>query len=459
MTNIILFICMYPILLILYFVYKNQGKSQLHMLFGIRYSQKWLPDDERELLETNYRRSMNRFLLQYSLLPIITLFIPYISINISFWMLWMTVVIVMSMVPYYKANRNLLALKKERCGHSAETFDVHAELKQAVTIRRVKWQSFAFPVVISTLLAAFSILYFYHLQLTVWGITIAVFASCTLVFYIIAICTDRLKTKAISRNSDMNVNYAKAVKNIYKDFWLYSSWLNTTYVATTFFILTITHSSASFTAGVILWGAVIYTVIELFLCMKMINKQQTLSKQYESEMDFISDEEEEHWIGGMFYYNPKNKNSTIDHPMGTGTTVNMATPAGKITCAFTGLVFLSFPILCLWLILEEFTPISLSVKDDILIARHLKNDYVIATDAITELTLEDELPKVSRTNGSSMENLKKGNYRNSEDGKIKILLNPQNQYYLRVISNDTVYYLGGYDDTETLAVYDLLTNN
>lgn len=459
MTNIITFVCMYPIIFIMYFVYRGQGKPNLHTLFGIRYSKEWLPDEEREQLESDYRRSMNRFLLQYSLLPLITLFIPYISINISFWMIWMMVVIVMSMAPYFKANRKLLALKKERCPQTDVSAPLYTELKQAGTIRRVSWKTFSLPIIVSILLAAFSFVYFFMQQLTVWGVTLAILAACTPCFYLAAICMDRMKTHVVSQNSDINVNYARARKNIFKDFWWHSSWLNNAYVAITLIILVLTHAHSSLMGSVLLWAVVIYSIIELALCMNMISKLQQLRKQYEKDMDLLSDSEEEYWIGGMFYYNPKSTKVMVDHPMGTGTTVNLATGAGKGTCVFAGLTFLSFPIICLWIILEEFTPISLTVKEELLIAHQLTDEYVIDVGTITELSLEEELPKVSRSSGTGMEHLKKGNYRSSTDGKIKIFLNPKNEYYLRVISEDTIYYLGGYDNAETLAVYEQLTED
>lgn len=459
MTNFIFFIFMYPIILIMYFVYRGQGKANLHMLFGIRYSKEWLPDEEREQLEADYRRSMNRFLLYYSLPTLITFFIPYLSINLTFWMLWMTIIIVMSMAPYFKANRKLLTLKKERCPQNDVPAPVYSELKQAGTIRRVSWKTFALPVIVSMLLAAFSFVYFFIQQLTVWGVTLAILAACTPVFFLAAICMDRLKTHVVSQNSDINVNYARARKNIFKNFWLQSSWLNNAYVGITLIILVLTHSYTSLMGNVLLWAVVIYSMIELVLCMNMISKLQQLRKQYEKDMDLLSDSEEEYWIGGMFYYNPKSTKVMIDHPMGTGTTVNMATGAGKGTCVFAGLTFLSLPIVCLWVVLEEFTPISLAIREDMLIAHQLKDEYVIDVDTITELTLEEELPKVSRSSGTGMEHLKKGNYRSSTDGKIKIFLNPKNQYYLRVISEDTIYYLGGYDNAETLAVYEQLTED
>lgn len=455
MLNLILSIFMYPILFIIYFVQKGEEISDSHTLFGIRYSEEWLSDTERKQYETKYHRSMKRSLMILALLPAVTFFLPWLSIVFSFWMLWTIGVIVFAQLPYFKANRKLLALKKERANEEQKDSVVYAELKNAGIIRCVKWQQFIAPVGISILLACFSMIYFSKTNYQVLGITIVIFAGCTLLFYLCAVCMDKMKTQVISNNSDVNVNYSRAKKKVYKNLWLQSAWLNTGFTAALviFTFFNITHSSY-----IILWGAIIYCLVEFLLCVRMFDKQKTIIRQYEKQTDMQYDNEEENWIGGMFYYNPKDKHTMVSKRIGMGTTVNMATPAGKLFMGFTALVFLSIPIICIWIILLEFMPISLSVQDDTLIARHLKNDYVIAAETITELTLEAELPKSSKVNGTSMNHLKKGTFRNSTEGRFQMFLNPQNEYYLRFVADDTIYYISGYDDEETLEIYDLLTH-
>lgn len=456
MLNIILAVFMYPILFIIYIVQKSEEISDCRTLFGIRYSEEWLSDTEKKQYETEYHRSVKRSLIILALLPAITFFIPWFSILVSFWMLWTIAVIVFSQLFYFKANRKLLALKKERVSQTQMDSIVYAELKNAGTIRCVKWQQFAAPVGISILLAVFSMIYFSKTNFEVLGITIMIFAGCTLLFYLCAVCMDKMKTQVISDNSDVNVNYSRAKKKMYKNLWLQSAWLNTGFTAA-LVIFTLFNIALSF--YIILWGVILYCLVEFLLCVRIFSKQKTITRQYEKQINMQYDNEEENWIGGMFYYNPKDKNTMVSKRIGMGTTVNMATPGGKAFMGFTALVFLSFPIICIWIILLEFMPISLSVQNDTLIARHLKNDYVIDIDSITELTLEEELPRSSKVAGTSMDNLKKGTFRNStEEKRFQMFLNPQNEYYLRFVADDTIYYISGYDDEETLEIYDLLTH-
>ena len=139
-----------------------------------------------------------------------------------------------------------------------------------------------------------------------------------------------------------------------------------------------------------------------------------------------------------------------------GTTVNLATPVGKANIGITLLTLLSIPIFCVYIMLEEFAPISLSIENEVLIAEHWKEDYSIPTTAITDLTLVAELPKSTKVSGSAMDHLLKGTFRNSEEGKMQLFLNPQNEIFLRFRSGGTTYYMSGFDDTETEAIYEAL---
>lgn len=82
--------------------------------------------------------------------------------------------------------------------------------------------------------------------------------------------------------------------------------------------------------------------------------------QYADKMDMPDTDDEHAWIGGIFYYNPKDTHTIVSKKIGMGTTINMATPAGKATALIKIIALLNIPICCVWVMLEEFTPISKS---------------------------------------------------------------------------------------------------
>ena len=187
-------------------------------------------------------------------------------------------------------------------------------------------------------------------------------------------------------------------------------------------------------------------------------KIKKVEKHYEKERDIVVDgDDDRYWMWGLLYNNPKDKHTMVSQRVGMGTTVNIATKGGKIWWGVTVIVMLSLPVLLGWLIFEEFTPISLSINEDELHANHLKLEYEFPTAEIENLELVDDLPKLTKAVGSAMDTLAKGSFRIKGTGEKCILfLNPQNEKFLRFEVDGQVYYMSGFDDKETMDIYEAM---
>ena len=118
------------------------------------------------------------------------------------------------------------------------------------------------------------------------------------------------------------------------------------------------------------------------------------------------------------------------------------------------IAILSVPILCGWVIFEEFTPISLSIKEDEVQALHLKVEYELPIAEIESVELVEELPDLTKSVGSALDTVIKGKYIMRGTGeRCRLFLNPQNDVFIKAVYEDMVYYLGGLTDDETMAVY------
>lgn len=168
--------------------------------------------------------------------------------------------------------------------------------------------------------------------------------------------------------------------------------------------------------------------------------------------------DDDHWIVGIFYYNPQDKHTMVKPRVGTGNTINMARPIGKILGFILIIIMLSLPATCIWVMAEEFVPIHLVIEDTTLEANHIRSSYTIPISLIEEIELLDKLPKMSRDNGTSMDTLRKGNFSNKSYGDFKVFLNPKNTVFLKIKAADTLYIMSGYDDDETKAIYQNLQN-
>lgn len=146
----------------------------------------------------------------------------------------------------------------------------------------------------------------------------------------------------------------------------------------------------------------------------------------------------------------------VNKRVGIGTTMNMATPVGMGLTVFSALVLLAIPLVCVWLILEEFTPIRLSVQNDALTAEHLRVEYVIPLDQMEDVELldADEMPRWSKVKGTGMDNLCKGTFHIRNEGNCEVFLNPQNQAFIRIDADGVTYYMSGVDDEDTLDIFE-----
>jgi len=460
--NFLMLLAMYPMMMIVCYVMYVSMKPKNGLAFGCTVSAIRMKDETLKEIERQWTAEMKRNIIITALLPFTAFFIPYVSIQITIWTAWVFVLIVLLEWPFIKANAKVKDLKRGMGWYDKENPEEFIELKAAGEVRRVKVGVFMAPFAVSMLAVAFV----YGLTFVEngiiknvgyvqdFGLLILMLALLNLFFIWMAQWMDRQKTEVISTQSDVNLNYARAKKNIWKDFWLQSSWVTTAYVWVCALALIF---NMRFDL-VILVGCVVYTFVVMALLLPVMRKIKEVAARYEKERDIVVDEDDDrYWIWGLIYNNPKDKHTMVSQRVGMGTTINIATKAGKAWWAVTVIVMLSIPVLLGWLIFEEFTPISLSIQEDELHANHLKLEYELPIAEIENLELVDELPKTTKVVGSAMDTLKKGSFRAKGTGERYIFfLNPENEKFLRFEVDGQVYYMSGFDDEETRTVYEMI---
>ncbi|MDE7300279.1 MAG: hypothetical protein K2N94_15890, partial [Lachnospiraceae bacterium] len=389
-----------------------------------------------------YYRRMRRTFFVFLVVPVFCFFIPYISIQFTIWMLWLLAAIVFLELPCIRANRELMCWKKERLltaqrSGGEEGAPRHFELSQAGTIRRVKTGSFLLPVALSAAAVFFCARQqekVFYQSGKVW--TVAVLALCTPAFYAVAVWMDRQRTVVISRDSEINLNFARAKKQAWYSLWLFCAWMNTAYTIFAAFLLPRRETWAQW----LIWSCIAYTLVLLAGCARTIRRVSRLEEHYAPKTDpAVLEEDDDYWLWGCVYYNRADKRTLVEARIGFGTSVNLATPLGKGLTIFGGLAILIGPIACVWMILLEFTPIHLEVRGDELVAQQLKTDYRIDISDIAELTLVEELPELSKIAGTGMDHLYKGKWHIVYAEDCEVFLNPQNHLFLRFVSDGVLY--------------------
>ena len=116
----------------------------------------------------------------------------------------------------------------------------------------------------------------------------------------------------------MNINYARAKKNLWKNFWLISCWLNTALIL----FLEILTLSARHMGICSIAGMIVYTLLLLLLCIFCMIKLKKIDRSYAQKRNLTSDENDDrNWIGGILYYNPSDPHTMVEQRVGIGTTI------------------------------------------------------------------------------------------------------------------------------------------
>ena len=438
---------------IMLFLFSTQNKYENGRLFAVNMKKEWIKDATVADIRQKFKKEMRYYAILLAIVPFVSLLTSHMSIQLTIWMFWLLAAIFLLSLPIMRANHRLKTWKTQNHLYEDRQPEHYVELKQAGSVRKVRFLPFFLPNIISIASALLLLP-----KSSGLGISCLIGASCGLVFWLVAVWIDRQPVSVISTDSDVNINYARAKKNLWKNFWLISCWLNTALIL---FLEILTLSSRHMGICSIA-GMIVYTLLLLLLCIFCMIKLKKIDRSYAQKRNLTSDENDDrNWIGGILYYNPSDPHTMVEQRVGIGTTVNMATSLGKGLTIFSAIMMLSFPLLCIWLIQEEFTPIDLVIQNHTLCAQHLKTDYQIPLSEIKDPTLltASDLPDWTRTNGTSMDTLEKGTFTISRGEDVNVFLNPENDAFIQFSANGKTYYMGGVDDTQTKGIYEeLLTH-
>lgn len=457
MSQIVLVLCVYPFVLLMYFLLKNEAVPKKGMYYGVFLTKENAQAPEVEQIVHGYNRQMRISLWVLLLSSLPAIFIPWFSIFLMFWLVWLVAGIFAFYAPIARANVRLKELKAERgWGREKEQGEGTGQetvIERGEPVRRVRFYQFAAPCVLSVAVFVWALIRFHGQRLEALSIAVGIVAFLTILFYLVALLMDRQKLQIISRDGEVNRQYETARKNLWKTFWMACAWLNTFYTAALLFLMDKGWQFSDLLIAVTL----VYALITVAFLWILIKEKRKLDEAYEDKVEALLPDDDDKWLWGMIYYNPKDKRSVVENRVGIGTTMNMAKPAGKVLGIFGGLTLLSLPLVCIWCILLEFVPIQLSVKEGELVASQIRQDYTVPVSIVENVELLEELPKLSKVSGTGTDTLQKGTFRIAEVGRCQVFLNPQNQVFIRFEAAGTVYYMSGYDDAETIKVYEELT--
>lgn len=452
-TVLIIIFCTYPAVLFMYFFVKTGATPKKGVHFGVTLTSELAKEQKVKEVADCYHKEMKKWLLAILLMPLPTIFIPWTSVWWDlYFCLWVCISIVAFFIPFGVANHRLKAWKLEQGFVTNEDPMIYTEIKLAGAVRRVKWFHFAPQAILSVI--AFVAAFLIHKQQDnkLLLLMTGVLGGITFLYWLAAVLMDRQKTLAVSTDSDVNVNYARAKKNIWKNFWVCCSHVHMIYmVVQGYFLFERSHVNISFWVLMIL-----YTVATLVLLFWMLHKKAGLDQKYEEKMDIRQQDMDAYYIWGLIYYNPHDKHSMVECRNGIGTDTNFATPVGKGVLVLIAALTLHVFILVGSGVVQEFTPIHLQIEDGYVVASHT-NEHRIALHSIKEAQLLTEWPDMTRNHGWNTDTLVKGSFRLKEEKKdCEVMGYDYNTLFLRIDTSWGTFVFSGVDDEETKQVYEVI---
>ena len=452
--NLFLAICFVPILPVLYFTMLNERKPKNNLILSTTIPKEAWEDPRVLTITKKYSEELTITCILLALLYIPAFFMEYLSVILTYVMLWVDAIIIVPNIPYVKAVKAMRALKKENWYHPELKKIQVADTSLAAVFEEKQstytFVNFLLPLLVSLIPLMFPLVVPVEGSLPALLIVILCNSSTILACYY---CYTVLRKKEDRVNSDVTLTavLTRIRRYYWGKCWMYVSWLS---AAISFSALLLFVSEWAFIIALALFVTGILALV-VGLELKIRKEQQRLNKEQPSE---ILMDEDDNWPYGIVCYNKNDKNLFVNSRVGFGVTVNFAHPAGKALDIFAVVMLLLLPFIGLFTVKEEFTEPTVVLTEAALEAHHTELEYSIPLDEIYAVTYLTEMPEVSKTWGTNFPHLYKGKFSIKDIGQSGLLcLDPYDDAFLLIRTTDGTNYLFGMEDSVELeSIYNTL---
>ena len=429
-----------------YIMLRNMSKRQKGLLLGVTLPPEADALPEVQAIVKQYRTRLGTLCLVCAALSVPLAFVQETAIALTLWMLFFFAGLALPYLPLLRANAKLKALKKAAAGQNAPTRVVDTAASAFALPKPMGLWTLLPPLVLS--LAPIVLPGLPRGLMLVCGID----AACVLLLWGLGRWTFRRREDMVTEDSARNQTLLR-VRRLYWDrFWRLNLWA----MALLNLFLILGYRSEAAILGLSLGFTILLLAGSLWMEFSVRRAQAALT----ADSGVVADEDDA-WVGGIFYYNPTDKRFLVAKRIGLGSTVNLGTWAGKLYYAFAGLVLVACLAIGPIFGLVDSIPTRLEVSGDApveLVAYHGRNEkYSLDVDRITDVRLRDTLPDAARTWGVGMDHYLQGDFYVIGDGEAQFCLDPTQKLFLRVETTDpaggtTVYWFTGETDAKTKAV-------
>ena len=415
----------------------NETKFKKNIVLGVTLPKEAHDDPEVVKELSAFKKKLLLVLLLLAVIGLV-LFIPALSdYKMTVWMTWVDLIIFLPYIPYLRSRSRLLVLKEER-GWKKENQKVYVDLKAADTGNWLSPLWFLPPAILSLLPLFF--------DQSGWPIYLICSVSCAL-FALSYRFLYRNKSEMIDGNTELTIALSRIRRYNWAKAWIYMAWL----MACTSLSLWITLKYP--TLGYILLFAA--SALLIILCIRLEYRVRTLQEKLTKDSggpDYI--DEDRHWLGGFLYYNPDDQKTIINSRIGMNSTINLATPVGKIFALLSLVLLLSLPYIGFLLDRVNLLPINMVDQEKVIEVSIGSKHLSIDKESIEEVTLLEKLPdQLVRRFGTASDKFLEGSFSSKDYGALQVLLDPTAAPYILVKNKEGTWLINSREPDQTLSFY------
>lgn len=436
--------------------YRSVAKYKNGMLFAVTLPPHVLEHSELQSIQATYRKQFKA-----TWIGILIAYLPLFAMNqwaalqIIYYLLWITISIVVVVFPFRKAFRATLALKRHEEWFVGEKRVIHADLRaaQLKNKRAASPALFVLPLALSVLLTIWA----GSADKQLYGIGVCAMVITLLMLGAVMLML-RSKATVYSEHSEVNIalNQLKRRSLSYLFFTL-ALVENVHFYLIAQQLLNENEQIANLWLGITI-GFTLLPAAMIIIVYRRVNAMQR--EMLELEGKPIYSDDDEYWANGFTYHNPYDKSIMVPKRVGIGETINTGTIAGKIIMGgAVGLFVVVVFGVSFMLIRSELTAPSLTISSDAqVMIDYPMYSFSFAIEEIEEAELVDSVPSGVKTNGEAVSSYARGHFRLKDIGKARLYVFKNNPPYIRLKLADQVVYYNDADPEATKALFEQLQN-
>jgi len=434
---------LYVTIIPLYFFEANLRKPKKNVILGVTVPREHQESGAVQQITDSYLKKLRTVVILFSVLGLSVFVIPFMSIQLTLVFILLLGVILGTALVYIRANRELMALKRrsgwQRTGKPVMLADLRAMEETHRPLPRI-WM--ALPCIIAAIpLVPIAMQLIQGTQdwteIMAYGISVLPIP----LLLVMAEAFRRQNAEVLGAISDFNVITSRIRRRAYMRLMVLTLWL-LAITGLSMWFLPILLAQAQLLFGIVLGILSLVIMIYAFHAEFAVRRAQEKFTQLAG--DTLETDTDEYWIWGMFYYNKNDKRMFINDRVGMNMQMNLAKPVGMISMGLAAIALLLMPLIGVWTMAQEFSPITYSVEENVITVAHLTTRRIDLGENF-EIELLDTAPSGIRTNGAAIGNFRQGTFQLNNIGRTWVLYRTDELPLILITTLEGARYLFNYD--------------